>query len=108
MLSKREMKKRTKEEKEKILLEINRLGVVAGCRRCGIDPRTYYNWLEKYQAHGLAGLEDGRGRKSEATLRRLEKENKVLKELLAEKELELKMKDELLKKRMVHWERAKK
>ena len=108
MLSKREVKRRTKEEKERILHEVQRLGVVAGCRKNGIDPRTYYDWLEKYQASGISGLEDRRGRNSDASLRRLERENRLLKEMLAEKELEIKMKDELLKKRIVDWERAKK
>ncbi|MCK5840375.1 MAG: transposase [Bacteroidales bacterium] len=102
------MKKRTKEEKEKILHSVQSLGVVAGCRRYGVEPSTYYTWLEKYQAHGIEGLEDRRGKQSEAALKRLEKENKILKEILAEKDLELKMKDELLKKKMVHWKREKK
>ena len=108
MLSKREMKRRSKEEKEKIIHEVQRLGVVAGCRNYNVDPTTYYSWLERYQAHGLEGLEDRRGKNSEAAMRRLEKENKLLKEMLAEKEMELKMKDELLKKRMASWEHAKK
>lgn len=108
MLSKRIMKQRSKEEKEKILLEIQQLGVVAGCRRFGIDPSTYYTWLERYQAHGPAGLEDRRGKNSEAALRRLEKENKILKEILAEKELEIKMQNELLKKKRAEWQRERK
>ena len=108
MLSKKELKRRTKEEKEKILLEIQRLGVVAGCRKHNVDPSSYYAWLDKYQAHGLSGLEDRRGKNSEASLRKLEKENRLLKEMLAEKELELKMKDDLLKKRIVHWKSGKK
>lgn len=108
MLSKRIMKQRSKEEKEKILLEIQQLGVVAGCRRFGMDPTTYYSWLERYQAHGLEGLEDRRGKNSEAALRRLEKENKILKEILAEKELEIKMQNELLKKKRAEWQRERK
>lgn len=108
MLSKRIMKQRSKEEKEKILLEIQQLGVVAGCRRFAIDPTTYYSWLERYQAHGLEGLEDRRGKNSEAAMRRLEKENKILKEILAEKELEIKMQNELLKKKRAEWQREKK
>jgi putative transposase len=35
----------------------------------------------------------------DAHVKRLEKENRILKELLAEKELESKLKDELLKKK---------
>ncbi len=108
MLTKRIMKSRTKEEKEKILLDIQRIGVVAGCRKHGIDPSTYYTWLEKYQASGLEGLEDRRGKTNEHLLRKAEKENKLLKELLAEKELELKLKDELLKKKMAQWNRENK
>jgi hypothetical protein len=38
----------------------------------------------------------------EALVKRLEKENRILKELLAEKELEAKMKDELLKKSLLN------
>ena len=46
MLTKREMKKRTKEEKEQIILDIQRLGVTAGCRKHGIFATSYYEWLE--------------------------------------------------------------
>jgi len=108
MLTKREMKKRTKEEKEKILLDIQRLGMVAGCRKYNLPSSLYYYWLEKYNAHGIEGLEDRRGKDMQAAVRKLEKENMILKELLAEKEMELKMKDELLKKKMAHWQREKK
>ncbi len=108
MLSKREMKKRTKEEKEKILLDVQRLGIVAGCRKHNLPPSIYYYWLEKYKSHGIEGLEDHRGKDNQAAMRKLEKENMILKELLAEKDMELKMKDELLKKKMAHWEPGKK
>jgi putative transposase len=43
-----------------------------------------------------------------AQLKRLEKENRILKELLAEKDLESKMKDELLKKKFAQWEKKEK
>jgi putative transposase len=39
-------------------------------------------------------------------LKRLEKENKLLKEMLAEKELESRLKDELLKKKIAQWNNA--
>lgn len=102
------LKRRTKEEKEKLLIEIQKLGVVAGCRRYSIEPSTYYHWLERYQAHGINGLEDRRSQSQEAMMRKLEKENKLLKELLADKELEIKMHAELLKKKMVQWQSVKK
>lgn len=108
MLTKRIMKIRSKEDKERILLDIQRIGVIAGCRKHEIDPSTYYTWLEKYQASGIEGLEDRRGRTNEHLLRKAEKEIRLLKEILAEKELELKMKDELLKKKMDQWKRESK
>lgn len=108
MITKRAMKRRSKEEKEKIIFEIQRLGVVAGCRKHNLDPSSYYDWLDKYNAHGIEGLDDRRGKSNEHLLKQVEKENKLLKEMLAEKELEIKMKDELLKKKMAQWKSAKK
>lgn len=105
---KKALKRKTKEEKEKLLIEVQRIGVVAGCRRYSIDPTTYYNWLERYQAHGINGLEDRRSQNQDGMIRKLEKENKILKELLAEKELEIKMQAELLKKKMEQWQSVKK
>jgi len=81
------------------LLDIQNLGVIAGCRKYGISRTLYYDWLDKYNASGLDGLEDRRGKNMDAHIKRLEKENRILKELLAEKELESKLKDELIKKK---------
>jgi putative transposase len=108
MLQKRDLKNRSKEEKERILLEVQRLGVVSGCRKFGIDPSIYYYWLKKYNAHGLEGLADQRGKTNEKLLRDAQKQISLLKELLAEKELELRLKDELLKKKMAQWQQGKK
>jgi transposase-like protein len=44
MLSKKEVMRRTKEEKERILLDVQRLGVVAGCRKHSISKANYYGW----------------------------------------------------------------
>jgi len=99
MLMVKRLHKRTPQEKEKILLDIQNLGVIAGCRKYGISRTLYYDWLDKYNASGLDGLEDRRGKNMGAHIKRLEKENRILKELLAEKELESKLKDELIKKK---------
>jgi putative transposase len=102
------MHKRTPQEKERILLDIQDLGVIAGCRKYGLAKTLYYEWLDKYNASGLEGLEDRRGKNMDAHVKRLEKENRILKELLAEKELESKLKDELLKKKFGHQEKREK
>lgn len=101
------MHKRTAIEKEKIILDIQEIGVVAGCRKYGISNNLYYTWLDKYNASGLEGLEPCSNNKS-AIIKRLESENRILKEILAEKDLELKMKDGLLKKKIAQWNKEKK
>ncbi len=104
----RQMHKWTPLEKERILLDIQSLGAIAGCRKHGLSKTLYYNWLNKYNSSGLEGLEDRRGKNMDAHVKRLEKENRILKELLAEKELESKLKDELLKKKFGQQERKEK
>ena len=53
MLMKKQIHKRTPEEKEKIILDIQRLGVVAGCRKNCISKALYYDWLDKYTGKKL-------------------------------------------------------
>jgi putative transposase len=101
----KKLHKRTAEEKEKILLDIQRLGVTIGCRKHNLSKTLFYTWLDRYSSHGLAGLEDRRRVDLDAQFKKLEKENRMLKELLAEKELESKMKGELLKKKLAQWEK---
>ena len=102
----------TVEEKVAILHDIEKIGVREGCRKHGIYPDTYYKWLDKYTSQGIEGLEVKPSRYrlegSKGDLDRLSKENRLLKELLAEKELELKFKDDLLKKRIAEWKSSKK
>ena len=107
MIMKKQIHKRTPEEKEKIILDIQHLGITAGVRKYNIAKSLYYDWLDRYNAHGIQGLEDRRGKDIEAQLKRVEKENKLLKEMLAEKELESRMKDELLKKKIALWNKGK-
>jgi putative transposase len=107
MLMKKQIHKRTPQEKEQILIDIQRLGVTAGVRKHNISKSLYYDWLDRYNALGIEGLEDRRGKDIEAQLKRVEKENKLLKEMLAEKELESRMKDELLKKKIAQWNKGK-
>ena len=76
---------RSKEEKEKIILDIQRLGVVVGCKKHGIHKALYYKWARRYNAMGLDGLEDRRSVNMEAAYKKLEKENELLKKILAEK-----------------------
>lgn len=101
----KKLHKRTPQEKEKIILDIQSHGVTVGCRKHNIAKTLYYEWVERYNASGLEGLEDRRRINNDVLVKRLEKENRMLKELLAEKELESRMKDELLKKKFAQWEK---
>lgn len=87
------------EEKVSILKEIKETRVVEGCRKHGIYATTYYDWKRKYEEKGADGLVPHYGRKQNTEVKRIIKENERLKKLLAEKELELSIQGELLKKR---------
>jgi hypothetical protein len=103
MLVKNLHAKRTKEEKERIILDVQRLGVVAGCRKHGCSPSMYYYWLELYNALGIEGLDHRKTSDQRAELNRLKKELAISKEIIAEKELQIKLQSELLKKRIAQW-----
>lgn len=88
-----------------MLLDIQRIGVVAGCRKHGLSPSQYYTWAERYNADGLDGLESKSGKSKDAEIHRLRKELALAKEIIAEKELERKMMSELLKKKIAEWKK---
>jgi putative transposase len=102
------MEKRTftKEKKLEILKEATAHGVTATLEKHGIYPATYYSWRMKYETMGEEGFQHGMKPEHLKELRRLEKENGLLKKILAEKELEGRIKDEALKKKYA-WERKK-
>lgn len=95
------MKKRTfaKEEKLKILEEAKKIGVQPTLDKYGIYPATYYSWKKKFETMGETGFRHGMTPGHLKEIRRLEKENELLKKLLAEKEIESHLKDDLLKKK---------
>ena len=107
MLEIKAVMKRSKEEKEKIILDIQKLGVLVGCKKHGIHKAQYYQWVRRYNSLGIEGLEDRRAVNLDAQYKKLEKENELLKKLLAEKELEGKLKDEMLKKKFAQWNRGR-
>jgi putative transposase len=89
----------TKDEKLAILKEAGIHGVKATLDKHGIYPTTYYDWKKKYDTMGEEGFQHGMTPAQLKKIRRLEKENEMLKKLLAEKELEGRLKDEALKKK---------
>jgi len=89
----------TKEEKLQLLKEVEVNGLKDTLEKHGIYPATYYSWKRKFEQMGEVGFEHGMTPEQLRKIKRLEKENAALKKLLAEKELEGHLKDEMLKKK---------
>lgn len=92
-------RKFTKEEKLQIIKEASEQGVGPTLEKHGIYPASYYSWKRKYELMGEEGFHHGMTPQHLKRIRELEKENVNLKQLLAEKELENKLKGDLLKKK---------
>jgi len=97
--TKKGTKQFTKKEKLQILGEAKKNGLKLTLEKYDLYAATYYYWKKKYAAEGEAGLDHKVTKATQALVRQLKKENQALKILLAEKELESKLKDELLKKK---------
>jgi len=92
------IKKFSKTEKLKILREAQKEDVGVTLASCGVYQSTYYYWKKKLLVYGESGLEHKQQKDLHNPIKKLEEENKKLRELLGKKELESKLKDELLKK----------
>ncbi len=92
-------RKFSKEDKLAIIKEVGEHGVLVTLEKYGIYPSTYYAWKRKFESMGEEGLDHGMTKPQLKRIRELEKENQMLKELVAEKELESRLKGELLKKK---------
>ncbi len=98
--------RKSAQEKQRILEESKTLGLVETARKHGLSYQTVKNWQDIFSVSGFEGLKSGASRLS-PELKRLQLENQRLKELVADKELELKIKNELLKKTALHKQNAK-
>jgi putative transposase len=98
-------RKWTVEEKLAILKESEAQGVTVTIRKHGIYAQTLYGWKEKYALEGASGLNQAYKR-VDPELKKLQLENQRLKQIVAEKELELRIKDDLLKKTNVRTKKS--
>ncbi len=85
------------EQKMQILREAEEKGMLATCRKHEIAQSLFYQWKNKFNSHGIDGLQ-GQYHRVDPEVRSLEKENERLKKIIANQALELKVKNELLKK----------
>lgn len=94
------MKNARKTAKEKLLIieDAKTNGVVQASRTHGVSFSSIKTWMEKYALQGESGLVPGNRFKASDNERKLLHENEQLKLIIAEKELELRIKSALLKK----------
>lgn len=94
-------KKWSLSEKLSILQEAEENGVIETCRKHSLSTGTFYSWKKKFDSQGESGLRPAVSDKSKE-LKKAEQENKILRKLLSDKEIELEVQRELLKKSLGH------
>ena len=90
-------KPRGAEEKAGIIQEAAEHGMAQTCRKYNISQKTYYQWRDKFTSGGLEALRPQKT-VTDPELINLRRENERLKRLVAEKELVISVKDDLIKK----------
>ena len=70
-----------------IIKEASSKGVQETLAKYDVYPATYYSWRKKFEEMGEEGFQHGITSKKLRQIKALEKENRQLKELVAEKEL---------------------
>lgn len=91
----------TKAEKLEIINYYKQHGVAKTKREFGVSSTSIYNWEGLFEEHGEGGLNGKKGPAKDGhseELKQLRRENDALKKIVAEKELALRIKNELLKK----------
>lgn len=91
-------KKWSLSEKLTILQEALENGVIETCRKHSLSTGTYYLWKKKFDSQGESGLKPMVSNKSKE-LKKAEEENRILRKLLSDKDIELEVQRELLKKK---------
>jgi putative transposase len=91
-------KKWTLDQKLEILSSGEEIGAVETCRKYSASADTFYSWGKKFEQKGEAGKKVTYDTKSKE-LKEAEEENRVLRKLLSDREIELEVQRELLKKK---------
>ena len=86
----------TEQQRLAILKEADEHGVAVTVRKYGLVASMIYKWRDR-----VAQGSPKTSREAEQELRRLQQEIRLLKELVAEKELTIRIKDSLLKKTLL-------
>ncbi|MFT4602857.1 MAG: putative transposase [Arenicella sp.] len=85
-------------QKLEILTTSEEIGIVEACRKYGVSTGTFYSWRKKFDHKGEAGLIVTYDTKSKE-LKEAEEENRILRNLLSDREIELEVQRQLLNKK---------
>jgi len=93
-------KRWTTSEKMEIINHYKLHGATRTSREYEVSVGSIYKWKNIYDEHGAAGFSKNKTTTTSESLenRRLRRENDALKKLVAEKELRLRIQEEMLKK----------
>jgi putative transposase len=96
-------KKWTLDQKLEILSSGEEIGIAEACRKYSLSTGDFYSGRKKFEHKGEAGLKVTYDTKSKELkelkeLKEAEEENRVLRKLLSDREIELEVQRELLKK----------
>lgn len=89
----------SQEEKLTIVNYFKEHGAGKASKEFNVSSTTIYNWASVEQTEGVCGLSEGFNLNKDKEIARLMRENQAFKEIIAEKELALRIKDSLLKKK---------
>lgn len=93
----KERRQWSKDQKLQIIQEVEVNGLQPTLRKYNLSQSLFHKWKRRFNEQGILGLET-QYPKVDPEKRRMEQEIKRLRELVGELSLELKFKDELLKK----------
>jgi transposase-like protein len=88
----------SKSEKLAVIHMASTEGVAKACRHYNVSQTSFYKWKAKLESVGESALETRGGDQLSKQNAQLLYENRMLKQIIAEKELKLMIQDELLKK----------
>jgi putative transposase len=97
-MSQKRKPNRSASEKQAVLNDAESLGVAGACRKHGVSTSMFYRWKARVEEAGAEGLSERGDSDLVRVLRELEAENLRLKRIVADKELELQIQRDLLKK----------
>jgi len=91
--------KKSSSEKLEIIHYSKKNSVLAAAREFGVSATIIYKWKELYDTEGESGLSGtSTADHLKQELKRIQRENDALKKIVAEKELRLRIQEEMLKK----------